>query len=78
MSKLIKKDPMVFAKEISNSNLVPQQFRGKPADIYLAMSWGDELGLSPIQSLISQWQKMPPSATRCHPIRLMMLMLGTR
>ena len=40
MSKLIKKDPMVFAKEISNSNLVPQQFRGKPADIYLAMSWG--------------------------------------
>jgi hypothetical protein len=51
MSKLIKKDPMVFAKEISNSNLVPQQFRGKPADIYLAMSWGDELGLSPIQSL---------------------------
>tara|TARA_Y100001954_G_C15811519_1_gene605451 strand:+ start:1769 stop:2713 length:945 start_codon:yes stop_codon:yes gene_type:complete len=52
MNDLVKKDPkMQFAKEIASSNLVPQQFRGKPADIYLAMSWGDELGLSPIQSL---------------------------
>lgn len=51
MSDLVKKDPMKFAEQISKSNLVPKQFQGKPADIYLAMSWGDELGLTPIQSL---------------------------
>ena len=51
MNDLVKKDPMKFAEQISKSNLVPKQFQGKPADIYLAMSWGDELGLTPIQSL---------------------------
>lgn len=51
MSDLVKKDPMKFAEQISRSSLVPKQFQGKPADIYLAMSWGDELGLTPIQSL---------------------------
>lgn len=51
MNDIVKKDPMKFAEQISRSNLVPKQFQGKPADIYLAMSWGDELGLTPIQSL---------------------------
>lgn len=51
MSDLVKTDPMKFAEQISRSNLVPKQFQGKPADVYLAMSWGKELGISPIQAL---------------------------
>ena len=52
MSDLVKKDDMMaFAKQISNSNLVPKQFQGKPEDIFLAMSWGKELKLTPIQAL---------------------------
>jgi hypothetical protein len=51
MNDLVKTDPMKFAEQISRSNLVPKQFQGKPADVYLAMSWGKELGISPIQAL---------------------------
>jgi len=42
---------MSFAKAISNSALVPQAFRGKPADIMVAITWGKELGLHPVQCL---------------------------
>ena len=51
MNDIVKKDPMKFAEEIAKSNLVPKQFQGKPVDVYLAMSWGKELGISPIQAL---------------------------
>src|SRR5262245_12791227 len=42
---------MEFAKLISASAFVPQDYRGKPADILVAIQWGAELGLQPLQSL---------------------------
>ncbi|WP_051908474.1 hypothetical protein [Candidatus Odyssella acanthamoebae] len=40
-----------YARLISNSTFVPTQFRGKPEDILVAIQWGAELGLPPLQSL---------------------------
>ncbi len=42
---------MIFAEKICNTQLVPQNFRGKPADILVAMQMGKEVGLLPIVSL---------------------------
>jgi len=44
---------MIFAEKICNTQLVPQNFRGKPADILVAMQMGKEVGLLPMQSLQS-------------------------
>ena len=41
------------ATTLAKSSLVPSAFRGKPADIYLAMKMGRELGLGDVQSLQS-------------------------
>ena len=41
------------ADYINKSALVPDAYRGKPADIVIAMQYGMELGLSPMQSLQS-------------------------
>jgi hypothetical protein len=41
------------AEYINKSALVPDAYRGKPADIVIAMQHGMELGLSPMQSLQS-------------------------
>jgi hypothetical protein len=40
-----------FAEELSISNLVPKQYQGKPQDILVAMQWGHEVGLAPMQAL---------------------------
>lgn len=37
----------VFAK----SQIVPTAFRGKPADVFVALQWGTELGLQPMNAL---------------------------
>lgn len=42
-----------FADFISKSNLVPTAYKGKPADIVVAMLHGAEVGLAPLQSLQS-------------------------
>jgi hypothetical protein len=42
-----------FAKLVADSALVPQEYRGRPADIVVAVQTGAELGLSPLQSLTS-------------------------
>lgn len=42
---------LAFAKQLATSSLVPQQFKGRPGDILVAIQTGSELGLSPIQSL---------------------------
>ncbi|QDP51564.1 MAG: putative recombination protein [Prokaryotic dsDNA virus sp.] len=46
-------EAMEFAKMISSSemNMVPQNYRGKPNDILIAMQWGYEIGLAPMQAL---------------------------
>ena len=40
-----------FAEELSISSLVPKQYQGKPQDILVAMQWGHEVGLAPMQAL---------------------------
>jgi hypothetical protein len=40
-----------YARLISNSGFIPTQFRGKPEDILVAVQWGAELGLPPLQAL---------------------------
>jgi hypothetical protein len=41
------------AEYVNKSALVPDAYRGKPADIVIAMQYGMELGLSPMQALQS-------------------------
>lgn len=38
---------------LASSNLVPSAYRGKPADVFVAMQWGHELDLAPLQALQS-------------------------
>ena len=40
-----------FANLIAKSTMVPAEYRGKPENILLAVQWGGELGLSPLQAL---------------------------
>lgn len=40
-----------FASELANSNLVPKNYAGKPLDILVAIQWGTEIGLAPMQAL---------------------------
>lgn len=47
------KQAIEVAEYISKSQLVPDAYRGKPADIVIAMQYGMELGLSPLQALQS-------------------------
>ena len=46
-------EALVFAKEIAKSNMIPQEYRGKPENVLLCVQWGAELGLSPLQALQS-------------------------
>jgi len=46
-------DIMVFSKAIASSNLVPSDYKEKPADICLCIAMGLEKGLSPFQSMLS-------------------------
>lgn len=40
-----------IASNLAQSSLIPQAMKGKPADIVVAMAYGAELGLQPLQSL---------------------------
>lgn len=40
-----------FAELAANSTLVPASYKGKPADVLLAVQLGAELGLSPMQAI---------------------------
>lgn len=42
---------MEFAKIIAQSSLCPEQYRGKPADVLIAVQLGAELGVAPLQAL---------------------------
>src|SRR5438477_6788111 len=42
-----------FAAQLSKSDMVPAQYRGKPENILLAVLWGREVGLGPLQTLQS-------------------------
>lgn len=42
-----------YCKFISNSQLIPKSYKGKPEDIFLAIIMGKEIGLKPLQALKS-------------------------
>lgn len=44
-------EAMDFSNMLATSNIVPESFKNKPADILVAIQWGMELGLQPMQAL---------------------------
>lgn len=42
---------LIFSNYLADSDLVPKDFKGKPGNCLVAMQWGAELGLKPLQSL---------------------------
>lgn len=42
---------MRFAESVANAGMLPQAYRGKPADVLLAVGLGQAMGLSPAESL---------------------------
>ena len=40
-----------FSEMLASSGMVPKQYQGKPTDILVAMQWGNEIGLAPLQAL---------------------------
>ena len=44
-------EAMEFAKLVSQSDVVPKDFKGKPANVLVAVQWGMELGLAPMQAM---------------------------
>ena len=46
-------EAMEFAKQLARSSMVPKEYQGHPENIVLAMQWGMEVGLGPLQALQS-------------------------
>lgn len=44
---------VAFSHRLSKSELVPSDFRGKEANVFVAIQWGMEIGLQPMQALQS-------------------------
>lgn len=44
-------EAMEFSKMLAKSSMVPASFKNKPEDIVVAVAWGYEVGLSPMQAL---------------------------
>ena len=44
---------LAYANALSKAQLLPDTFRGKPADVLVAMDWGESLGLTPMQAMQS-------------------------
>lgn len=44
-------EAMQFAEMVAHSDMVPKDYKGKPANVLVAIQWGAELGLAPLQSL---------------------------
>jgi len=42
---------LTFSDYLADSDLVPKDFKGKPGNCLIAMQWGSELGLKPLQAL---------------------------
>lgn len=42
---------LTFSNYMAESDLVPKDFKGKPGNCLIAMQWGAELGLKPLQAL---------------------------
>jgi hypothetical protein len=46
-------DRLRYAEALSQASMLPPHFRGKPADVLLAMEWGAALGMAPMQAINS-------------------------
>lgn len=44
---------LTFADYLASSEMVPKAYRGRPGDCLIAMQWGMEIGLKPLQALQS-------------------------
>jgi hypothetical protein len=44
-------DAVKISKTLSASQLVPKDYQGKPENVFVAIAWGQELGLAPLQAL---------------------------
>lgn len=44
---------LAYANALSQAKLLPETFRGRPADVLVAMDWGESLGLTPMQAMQS-------------------------
>jgi hypothetical protein len=44
-------EAMTFANMLARSTMVPRDFQGKPENILVAIQWGREIGLGPLQAL---------------------------
>jgi len=44
-------EAMNFAQMISKANIVPKDFQGNPGNIIVALQWGAEIGLGPLQAM---------------------------
>src|SRR6266478_3926901 len=44
-------EAIALSKLIAGSDLAPKDFKGKPANVLIAMQMGAEVGLAPMQSL---------------------------
>lgn len=42
---------LTFSNYLSDSDLVPKDYKGKPANCLIAMQWGAEVGLKPLQAI---------------------------
>lgn len=42
---------LTFSTYLANSDLVPKDYKGKPDNCLIAMQWGAEIGLKPLQAL---------------------------
>jgi hypothetical protein len=42
---------LTFADYLADSDLVPKDFKGRPGNCLIAMQWGAELGLKPLQAM---------------------------
>lgn len=46
-------EALTFSEYLANSDMVPKAYRGKPGDCLIAVQWGAEVGLKPLQALQS-------------------------
>lgn len=46
-------EAMEMAKILADSSIVPKDFMGKPGNVLVAVQWGAELGLAPLQAMQS-------------------------
>lgn len=44
-------EAMQFADMLAKSDMVPKDFKGRPANVLVAIQWGYEVGLGPLQAL---------------------------